>query len=109
MVSHGVTLQAFVLVIACSLVLQHFVVFAASRPLKICDSGIRARNNKNKASRKQEPIKSLIVEKIEDHNKKMASREHKDFQGFVVNRYKKLEDAYRPTAPGHSPGIGHPP
>ncbi|XAR70758.1 hypothetical protein NMG60_11027735 [Bertholletia excelsa] len=28
--------------------------------------------------------------------------------GFTLNRYKMVEtDAYRPTAPGHSPGIGH--
>ncbi|KAK9120318.1 hypothetical protein Syun_017935 [Stephania yunnanensis] len=28
--------------------------------------------------------------------------------GFVINRYKMMEgDAYRPTSPGHSPGIGH--
>lgn len=27
---------------------------------------------------------------------------------FTLNRYKKIEaDAYRPTSPGHSPGVGH--
>lgn len=27
---------------------------------------------------------------------------------FSVNRYKMLEaDAFRPTTPGHSPGVGH--
>ncbi|GLT65685.1 hypothetical protein SLA2020_380990 [Shorea laevis] len=27
---------------------------------------------------------------------------------FRVNRYKKIEgDAFRPTSPGHSPGVGH--
>lgn len=109
MVSRVVTLQAFTLLIACFLILQHFVVFAASRPLKTCAPGIRTRSNKKMVTTKQESEKSLIVEKIEEHNKKMASKEHKDFQGFVVNRYKKMEDAFRPTAPGHSPGIGHPP
>lgn len=109
MVSRSVTLQAFTLVIACSLILQHFVVFAASRPLKISGQGLRVSNERNKVSRKHESIKSLIVQKVEDGDKKMASKEHKDFQGFVVNRYKKMEDAFRPTAPGHSPGIGHPP
>lgn len=110
MVSPGVTtLQVLTLLIVCSLVVQHFAVFAASRPLNKCSPGIRTSNNKNMASRKQESIKSLIVENIKDHNKKMANGEHKTFQGFVVNRFKKMEDAFRPTAPGHSPGIGHPP
>lgn len=27
--------------------------------------------------------------------------------GFALNRYKMIEDAFRPTSPGHSPGIGH--
>ncbi|KAL0447639.1 UNVERIFIED_CONTAM: hypothetical protein Slati_1891800 [Sesamum latifolium] len=28
--------------------------------------------------------------------------------GFRFNRYKKIQaDAFRPTAPGHSPGMGH--
>lgn len=28
--------------------------------------------------------------------------------GFTLNRYKMIEkDAFRPTSPGHSPGIGH--
>ncbi|KAM7490821.1 hypothetical protein LguiA_033742 [Lonicera macranthoides] len=26
---------------------------------------------------------------------------------FTLNRYKKIEDAFRPTSPGHSPGVGH--
>lgn len=27
---------------------------------------------------------------------------------FTINRYKKVEaDAFRPTSPGHSPGVGH--
>ncbi|KAE8702827.1 hypothetical protein F3Y22_tig00110481pilonHSYRG00122 [Hibiscus syriacus] len=27
---------------------------------------------------------------------------------FTINRYKKTEtEAYRPTSPGHSPGVGH--
>lgn len=109
MVSRCVILQVFTLLLACSLVLQHFVVFAAaSRPLKICTPGIRTSNNKSKVSRRHIKL-DTIVEKIEDRSKKMASRKNEDFQGFVVNRYKKMEDAFRPTAPGHSPGIGHPP
>ncbi|XVF52167.1 hypothetical protein PTKIN_Ptkin04bG0243100 [Pterospermum kingtungense] len=28
--------------------------------------------------------------------------------GFTINRYKMTEtEAYRPTCPGHSPGVGH--
>ncbi|KAI8530851.1 hypothetical protein RHMOL_Rhmol11G0091100 [Rhododendron molle] len=28
--------------------------------------------------------------------------------GFALNRYKMIEtDAFRPTSPGHSPGVGH--
>ncbi|CAK9143709.1 unnamed protein product [Ilex paraguariensis] len=28
--------------------------------------------------------------------------------GFTINRYKNIEaDAFRPTTPGHSPGVGH--
>ncbi|KAB1216016.1 hypothetical protein CJ030_MR4G023701 [Morella rubra] len=28
---------------------------------------------------------------------------------FTINRYKNIEDdAFRPTSPGHSPGVGHP-
>ncbi|KAL3743820.1 hypothetical protein ACJRO7_018999 [Eucalyptus globulus] len=27
---------------------------------------------------------------------------------YVINRYKKTEtEAFRPTSPGHSPGVGH--
>ncbi|XWS49374.1 hypothetical protein CRYUN_Cryun13aG0158200 [Craigia yunnanensis] len=27
---------------------------------------------------------------------------------FTINRYKMIEnDAFRPTSPGHSPGVGH--
>ncbi|XWS38861.1 hypothetical protein CRYUN_Cryun19dG0166400 [Craigia yunnanensis] len=27
---------------------------------------------------------------------------------FIINRYKMTEtDAFRPTSPGHSPGVGH--
>ncbi|KAJ0110718.1 hypothetical protein Patl1_02667 [Pistacia atlantica] len=27
---------------------------------------------------------------------------------YTINRYKKTEaDAFRPTSPGHSPGVGH--
>ncbi|KAJ8755516.1 hypothetical protein K2173_019314 [Erythroxylum novogranatense] len=26
---------------------------------------------------------------------------------YRVNRHKLMEDAFRPTSPGHSPGVGH--
>ncbi|WOH16352.1 hypothetical protein DCAR_0935903 [Daucus carota subsp. sativus] len=86
MVSRFGALQVLTLFITCSLVVQHFVVFAASRPLKICA-----------------PPKDL--------DEKMASGQHtaRKTANSVLNRYKKLEDAFRPTSPGHSPGIGHPP
>ncbi|KAL6985569.1 hypothetical protein U1Q18_018945 [Sarracenia purpurea var. burkii] len=30
------------------------------------------------------------------------------FMTFTINRYKKTEtEAFRPTTPGHSPGVGH--
>ncbi|WOH13527.1 hypothetical protein DCAR_0833037 [Daucus carota subsp. sativus] len=79
MVSHCATLQVITLLITCSLFVQHFVVFAASRPLKMRSPGVS------------------------------ISGEQKALQGFVVNRFRKMEDAFRPTSPGHSPGIGHPP
>lgn len=31
-----------------------------------------------------------------------------DFHWFTLNRHKLMEeDAFRPTSPGHSPGVGH--
>ncbi|KAF9624907.1 hypothetical protein IFM89_015529 [Coptis chinensis] len=42
----------------------------------------------------------------------LSKLRHPPTASFVFNRYKKTQaDAYRPTSPGHSPGVGnnHPP
>lgn len=59
---------------------QHFEFMAASRTLY---STAMPRY----VSRKQKPL---------------------PIHAFVINRFKMIEtDAYRPTSPGHSPGVGH--
>ncbi|OVA18369.1 hypothetical protein BVC80_1833g18 [Macleaya cordata] len=37
----------------------------------------------------------------------MSSKPPTTKQSLPIHRYKKIEDAFRPTSPGHSPGVGH--
>ncbi|KAJ9707680.1 hypothetical protein PVL29_002635 [Vitis rotundifolia] len=61
---------------------QHVELITASRPLEVYSPAIPG-----DASRKLEPL---------------------SIHEFVINRFKMIEtDAYRPTSPGHSPGVGH--
>ncbi|KAL6348335.1 hypothetical protein AAG906_005635 [Vitis piasezkii] len=61
---------------------QHVELITASRPLEVYSPAIPG-----DASRKLEPL---------------------SIHEFVINRFKMVEtDAYRPTSPGHSPGVGH--
>lgn len=61
---------------------QNFDLVAASRPPRI-----------------QPPV---LVHKGWSRKPKPPSTE-----GSAINRYKLTEDAFRPTSPGHSPGVGH--
>lgn len=83
--SHN-TIHFLTFLVACLVIQLQFVTITAKRPIKVCPPVI--------------PNSGTIM-KIP----KVSS-----FQGYVVNRYKKIEtgaDAFRPTTPGHSPGIGH--
>ncbi|OMP07954.1 hypothetical protein CCACVL1_01186 [Corchorus capsularis] len=47
-------------------------------------------------------------EKTVDETFRKAIRPPSISVGFRINRYKMTEtDAFRPTSPGHSPGVGH--
>ncbi|KAE8677504.1 putative electron carrier [Hibiscus syriacus] len=79
--------NAFVLSLFAFLLLQqHFdLISAASRPL-----AFRAPPSISKAYKGNPTFPSLNLDR------------------FTINRYKKTEtEAFRPTSPGHSPGVGH--
>ncbi|KAJ6937945.1 hypothetical protein NC652_012283 [Populus alba x Populus x berolinensis] len=62
---------------------QHFDLTAASRPLHIHSPAIPGSGS--------EPPPTDVHDRW-----------------YRINRYKNLEsDAFRPTTPGHSPGVGH--
>ncbi|GKV10506.1 hypothetical protein SLEP1_g21856 [Rubroshorea leprosula] len=65
---------------------QHFQLIAASRSPMFHPPAIP------RASVMRKPIRPPAI----------------DFNGFTINRYKMIQsDAFRPTSPGHSPGVGH--
>lgn len=48
------------------------------------------------------------VESISPHGSSVVKPKAPSSRGYVVLRYKKSEvEAFRPTGPGHSPGMGH--
>ncbi|GLT91367.1 hypothetical protein SLE2022_092580 [Rubroshorea leprosula] len=72
---------------------QHFQLIAASRSPMFHPPAIP------RASVMREPIRPPAI----DFNAFTIN-----FNGFTINRYKMIQsDAFRPTSPGHSPGVGH--
>ena len=73
------------LVIVSLILLQHVELITASRPLEVYSPALPGDDTSRKL-----PLEPLSI------------------PGFVINRFKMVEtDAYRPTTPGHSPGVGH--
>ncbi|KAJ6715636.1 PRECURSOR OF CEP4 [Salix viminalis] len=84
--TRGFTLTFFTAVLL--LLHQHFDLTAASRPLDIHSPAIPGPGS----LRNPRPPPADIV--------------HDSW--YRINRYKNMEsDAFRPTTPGHSPGVGH--
>ncbi|KAK8639910.1 hypothetical protein V6N13_138276 [Hibiscus sabdariffa] len=82
--------NAFLLSLFLFLLLQqHFELTSASRPLAFRAPPTTA-TKAYLGKRKPPASPSLNLER------------------FTINRYKKTEtEAFRPTSPGHSPGVGH--